>query len=298
MSAHMTRRTIAKTIGAISGLALTGQAQSALGKSGGVSSRRQGTTPALSILAPAPGAVIATHEVELQLSVTNFELCGAKSGRPDEEGIGHVHVMVDGMSMAQLINFYATDSFSIPLAGLTPGLHTIIVTLASNTHIDMMETAQQIEIDYQPTAEVPLPAAQDLGAPGVELVSPMDGAMVPAVFGVQVAPLNFNPTADLEGKTNIPGYGHWHVFVDTDMSGMMSMGMASPEAGMASPEAGMDHMAMMPMAGMVSMPGTNTFDVDLTAWGPGTHVIWIEPVQNDHTMFADFDHVEFTVTVM
>lgn len=291
MSAHMTRRTIAKTIGAISGLALTGQAQSALGKSGDVSSRRQGTTPALSILAPTPGAVIATHEVELQLSVTNFELNGAKSGRPDEEGVGHVHVMVDGMSMAQLINFYATDSFSIPLAGLVPGRHTIIVTLASNTHIDMMETAQQFEIDYQPTAEVPLPAAQDLGAPGVELVSPMDGAMVPAVFGVQVAPVNFNPTADLEGKTNIPGYGHWHVFVDTDMSGMMSMTMASPEAGM-------DPMAMMSMAGMVAMPGANTFDLDLSAWGPGEHRVWIEPVQNDHTMFADFDHVEFTVTVM
>ena len=299
MSAHMTRRTIAKTIGAMSGLALAGQVQPALGKSEGVSSRRQGATPVLGILAPAPGAVIATHEVELQLSVTNFELSGAKSGRPDEEGVGHIHVMVDGMSMAQLINFYATDTFSIPLAGLTPGPHTILVTLASNTHVDMMETAQQIEIDYQPTAEVRLPAAQDLGAPGLELVSPMDGAIVPAIFGIEVAPVNFNPTADLEGKTNIPGYGHWHVFVDTDMSamGMMSMGMASPEAEMASPEAGMDHMAMMSMAGMVSMPGANTFDIDLSAWGPGTHVIWIEPVQNDHTQLAEFSHVEFSVTV-
>ncbi|MEZ4626372.1 MAG: hypothetical protein R2843_16605 [Thermomicrobiales bacterium] len=65
----------------------------------------------------------------------------------------------------------------------------------------------------------------------------------------------------------------------------------------ASPEADMHDVAMMSMAGMVLMPGTNSFDLDLTAWGPGNHTIWIEPVQNDHTMFAEFGHVEFTVNV-
>jgi len=54
---------------------------------------------------------------------------------------------------------------------------------------------------------------------------------------------------------------------------------------------------MMAMGGMILMPGTNTFEVDLTEWGPGEHTIFIEPVQNDHTHFAEFEHAEFTVTV-
>ena len=53
----------------------------------------------------------------------------------------------------------------------------------------------------------------------------------------------------------------------------------------------------MPMLAMISMPGTNTFEVDLTAWGPGEHTIFIEPAQNDHTHFAEFEHLQFTVTV-
>ncbi len=290
MNSGMTRRTLVGSAGALSGLAAIGQLSSASARVP-VVSVSQTAAPSLRILAPAAGAVVATHEVRLDLAVEGFELNGSKSGRPDEDGVGHVHVMVDGMSMAQLINFYASDSFSIPLEGLTPGPHTIIVTLASNTHADLMDTAQQVEIDYQPTAPIPMPAPQDLGAPGLTLLAPADGTMVPAVFGVKIQAVNFNPTATLEGKSNTPGFGHWHVFVDTDMSGMMSMTMASPEAGM-------DPMAMMSMAGMVAMPGTNAFDLDLSAWGPGEHRVWIEPVQNDHTMFAEFDHVEFTVTVM
>jgi hypothetical protein len=128
----------------------------------------------------------------------------------------------------------------------------------------------------------------------VELVSPKDGATVAAKFTVEVKPVNFEPAADLEGKANVPGYGHYHAFVDTKMAMMGGM-EASPETGMmASPAAG---MAMMSMAGMVLMPGTNKFDLDLTAWGPGKHTILIEPVQDDHTNFEKFGHVEFTVTV-
>jgi hypothetical protein len=68
--------------------------------------------------------------------------------------------------------------------------------------------------------------------------------------------------------------------------------MGTPEA-----EGEMGEMHMMAMGGMILMPGTNSFEVDLTEWGPGEHTIFIEPVQNDHTNFAEFEHVEFTVNV-
>jgi len=259
--------------------------------------RAQDTAPTLEIVSPAPGAQITTDDIEVTVKISNFTIDCAEAGRPDKDGEGHIHVMLDGMTMASLTNFYCTESFTISGDGLAAGTHTLIVDLATNTHVDLMETAREVEIDYQPTTVRPLPEANDRGEPGVELVSPTDGAEVEAAFTVEVAPVNFAPSATLEGKQNVPGYGHYHVFVDTDMA-MIGMAMeSSPETGMGSPEAGMDEMHMKAMAGMVAMPGTNTFDLDLSAWGPGEHTIWIEPVQNDHTTFETFGHVEFTVTV-
>lgn len=262
----------------------------------------QDTAPSLEILSPAAGARVTTDGVEVKLKISNFTIDCTRVGRPDVDGVGHIHVMLDGMTMATLTNFYCSDTFTIPGDGLTAGPHKLIVDLSSNTHMDMMETAQEIDFDYQPANLIPLPAANDLGEPGVELVSPLDGATLPAKFTVEVKAVNFAPSEVFEGKGNVPGYGHYHVFVDTPM-GMMDAGMmGTPEEGdmgmMASPEAGMDdHMAMMSMAGMVLMPGADTFELDLSAWGPGEHTIWIEPVQNDHTMFESFGHVEFTVII-
>jgi hypothetical protein len=166
----------------------------------------------------------------------------------------------------------------------------------------MMETAQEVAIDYQPANPVPLPETNDQGEPGLELVSPTDGATVPATFTIEVKPINFEASAALEGKANVPGYGHYHVFVDTPMGGMMMMETtpgAEEEMAMGTPgaESEMGEMHMMAMGGMILMPGANTFEVDLSAWGPGEHTIFIEPVQNDHTNFETFGHVEFTVTV-
>ncbi len=264
----------------------------------------QDVSPSLEILSPASGDVITADAIDVQLKISNFVVDCTQAGRPEADGVGHIHVMLDGMTMASLTNFYCGETFSVPGAGLAAGTHTLIVDFASNTHMDMMESAQQVEFDYQPTNPVPLPEPADLGEPGVTLVSPTDGAAVTPIVSVEVEPVNFNPSVELEGKQNVPGYGHYHVFVDTPMGMMDSMdAMATPEMEMSGTpvEGHMDgmggEMAMMSMAGMVLMPGTNAFDLDLTAWGPGEHTIWIEPVQNDHTMFESFGHVEFTVVV-
>jgi hypothetical protein len=265
--------------------------------------RAQGT-PTIAVVSPQPGETVTSDDIDVQVEVSDFTVDCAKAGRPNEDGVGHIHLMIDGMSMAQLANFYCGDSFTVPGDGLTPGKHTLIVDLATNDHLDLMETAQEVEIDYQPTNPVPLPEAEDKGTPGVELVSPTDGVTVPPQFTIEVKPVNFEPSEELEGKQNVPGYGHWHVFVDTPMGGMMMDDMAmegtpGTEGHMGTPEAEgeMGEMHMMAMGGMILMPGTNSFEVDLTEWGPGEHTIFIEPVQNDHTNFAEFEHVEFTVNV-
>jgi LPXTG-motif cell wall-anchored protein len=99
----------------------------------------------------------------------------------------------------------------------------------------------------------------------VQVVSPADGATVGPKVTIQVKPTNFTPSEDLEGKPNLKGYGHYHVFVDMP---------AMTEGGGG---------AMMSMAGMVLMPGSNSFDVDLRAWPAGKHTLTVELVQNDHT---------------
>ncbi|CAN5679170.1 hypothetical protein BH23CHL5_BH23CHL5_12060 [soil metagenome] len=106
--------------------------------------------------------------------------------------------------------------------------------------------------------------------------------------------MNFTASEDFQGKGNVPGYGHCHVLVDTDMSGMMDMsGNADTALDESSPQAG---MAMMPMFGMVALPGPDIFELDLSARGPGKHTIWIEPVQSDHTQYEEF-WIKFTVAV-
>lgn len=255
----------------------------------------QGQSPVLEIVSPQPGETILTDTIEVRLRVSNFDLSCRRAGRPDAPGVGHIHVMLDGMTMGTLTNFYCRRTLTIPGAGLTAGPHTLIVDLATNTHMDMMETAQQVEFVYEPANPRPLPEPVDLGLPAPLLISPEDGATVPPKFTVQLSSVNFVPSENLEGKGNVPGYGHWHVFVDTtDPMALMEEAMARMEK--EGSETAGQHMAM-PMPAMVLMPGTNRFELDLTAWGPGKHTIFIEPVQNDHTNFETFDHLVFTVTV-
>jgi azurin len=232
----------------------------------------QGTAPTIQIASPSDGATIDTNDILVSLNVSNFTIDAASSGAADQDGVGQVLVFLDGATVAQLTNIYGTSSIIIPGEGLAAGQHQLAIVLASNTHVPNMDTAQMVTIDYQPVQPLPLPVANYTGAPSVTLVSPTDGATVPPQFDVQVQPQNFSPTTGLEGKTNVAGYGHYHVWVDT---------------------------AEMPssLAGLVLMPGTNAFTLDLSVWGPGEHQIRIEAAQNDHTMYDPATAATFTVTV-
>lgn len=232
----------------------------------------QGDAPSFGVISPNDGATIDTNDILVSLDIRNFTLDAASSGAPDQDGVGQVLVFVDGDTVAQLTNIYATSSFIVPGDGLAAGEHTLAIVLASNTHVPMMETAQMVTIDYQPVQPLPLPVDHYTGEPSVTLVSPADGATVPPQFEVQVQQEHFFPTTGLEGKANVAGYGHYHVWVDTD---------EMPSS----------------LAGMVLMPGTNAFALDLSVWGPGEHRIRIEAAQNDHTMYDPATAASFTVIV-
>ncbi len=223
-------------------------------------------TPSLTVLSPQDGETVVNTDIPVVLQVNNFALSAANVGLPDKEGEGHVHVMLDGMTMGVLFNFYTTPSFTLPGQGIRPGKHTLIFDLASNTHMDMPDSVQRVTINYQPaTAEAAPQAVTGASRPEVAVAWPPNGATVGPRFTLQVARKSFVPSLELEGKPNVTGFGHYHVFVDVDMAAMSQPG------------------GMMSMAGMLAMPGSDAIPLDLSAWPNGMHTITVEPVQDDHT---------------
>ena len=131
--------------------------------------------PSLKIVSPTEGAQITTTDIPVQVEVSNFKLSPEDVGLPDVDGEGHIHVMIDGMNMGVLFNFFTTPSFTLLGDAIPPGRHTLIFDLAGNTHMDMEDTVQNITIDYEPTTPRPAPAAiPNPGSPSVRITSPAD----------------------------------------------------------------------------------------------------------------------------
>ena len=233
--------------------------------------------PSLSLVSPTDSAVVRSADIPVRVAASNYTVACDEAGMPDREGTGHIHVMLDGMSMAQLTNFYCSQEFMISGQGVSPGQHTLMVDLATNTHGDMEDTAQTVTFLYQPsTPAAALPQPGSNSDQSVQITEPANNASVPPQFTLQVVAPNFNPSCDLEGKPDIAGVGHYHVIVD---EGSMPMSMPMDQSG------GMQEMMTMP--GMIAMPCTNSIPVDLSAWPSGQHTVTVELEQNDHTPMVE-----------
>jgi hypothetical protein len=212
--------------------------------------------------------------------------------------------MIDGMTMEKLTNFYCSASFAISGQGLDPGEHTLAVTLASDDHMDISKPAT-VKFNYQPTTPQGLPSGESAGKPTVKIISPATGAVVPRKFNVQVAVTNFGLSCDLEGKSNVAGYGHLHVFVNqagvTTPTHMMKAGEMKGEMKGHEPmemKAGeMKGMESMAMTGMVGMPCTNTVPVNLSTWKTGKAHVTVMLANNDHNPTSGAVPAAIDVTV-
>lgn len=226
------------------------------------------TNGSLTVLSPADGATVTTTDIPVKIDVKDFRLSMTHAGLPDVDGEGHVHAMLDGMNMGVLFNAYASKDFTLPGRSITPGEHTLVFVLASNTHESFGNSVQKVRINYRPAKSRAGPApATHTSTPRLVIASPANGATVGPKFSLHVTPADFRPALDLEGKPNVKGFGHYHVFVDTKMEDMTG--------------------GMMSMAGMIGMPGSNDIPVDLSSWKNGKHTITVMEVQNDHTPIMD-----------
>ena len=82
--------------------------------------------PEVSLVAEPDGS----GGIMLDIEVHGLELVSADAGADHQPGEGHVHVMVDGSSVAMI----AETSYHV--TGLSDGSHTVMVTLSANDHRD------------------------------------------------------------------------------------------------------------------------------------------------------------------
>jgi hypothetical protein len=231
-------------------------------------------TPTISVVSPAPGETVTTTDIVVQVTTSNIDTACQWVGTADTAGQGNIHVFLDEAALGSLINFYCgSDTFTIPGEGITPGPHTLLIDLASNTHGDMADTMQQVEIDYQPETPKPLPAAQATDAtPTIQIVSPADGATIDSQFTLQLESTNFTPNCALEGKAAVAGFGHYHVVVDAET-------------------------APSPLAGLIAMPCDASVPLDLSGWSAGQHTLMVALAQNDHSPVPNAEMASITFTL-
>jgi len=172
--------------------------------------------------------------------------------------------------------------------GLKPGEHTLAVVLATDDHKNVGKPAM-VKFDYQPATAQPLPDARKT-KPVVTILSPRAGAVVGRKVELNVAVSGFDLSCDLEGKPDVAGYGHLHVFVSQGTAEMAkphdmgSMHGDMHQDSMKTEKArgaamGMESMAM---PGMVGMPCTKTVPIDLSAWTSGKARLMVMLANNDH----------------
>jgi hypothetical protein len=222
----------------------------------------------VAITSPAPGLVLTSNTLVLHVQTSGYRDSCAFAGTPDRPGVGHYHVLLDG----SLINMFCTPAAQVSMQDVDPGKHTIEVVPAQDDHAEVMENAQKMAFTYKPANPLPAvtPAAQ--GKPSIRILEPKNGATLNGAFTVKVAFQNFHPACGLLGKPDVPGFGHWHVNIDS-MSGPM-MGMGS----------------------MLGMACTNTFHGSTVGMKPGTtHTLFALLTDNGHAPLGPFAKISFTV---
>ncbi len=177
----------------------------------------------VSVQSPADGSTITGNSLQLRVATSGYHSSCALAGKPNQEGQGHYHVLLD----KALVNMYCTGTAVVSLQSVKPGPHTVTVVPAQNDHSEVEHNAASIKIDYAPSrALADLSSSTVAGAPSIKIVSPKEGAAVSRSFDVVVQVTNFNLSCDLFGRPDVAGYGHWHLNLDSmtgPMMGMMTM---------------------------------------------------------------------------
>ncbi len=210
---------------------------------------------AVSISGLNSGTTVTDNAATVSVAATGYALSCEDAGKANADVVGHYHVALDHA----LVDMYCSPTATISMQNVTPGPHSITVLPAKNDHEEVKEGAASVDFTYAPTSPLPtISAAATNGTPTITIVSPEPGSTVSGDFTVEVKTTNLTLSAALFGKANVPGYGHWHLNVDSTSGPMMGM------------------MTMM------GMSGTNTFRASTKGIAPGKHTFFAILVDNQH----------------
>jgi hypothetical protein len=181
----------------------------------------------VAIVSPTDGSTFSDNVFRLAVDTNGFDLSLAGMGKGDVAGQGHLHVYLDDV----LVNYYATPNINISMQNKEPGAHTIKVVPSQNSHREIEENAETIEVNWQPTSPPPVvQPANFAGEPTVQILEPEPDATVGDAVRVRINVKSFNLSSDLMGKDGVDGYGHWHVHLatgtpdDDDPGSLLAMG--------------------------------------------------------------------------
>jgi outer membrane protein assembly factor BamB len=215
--------------------------------------------PALAIL-PLDQSTVSGPNITVSAMALNFTIVD-KQGQPAVAGQGHLHYYMDvdapttpgqpaippsGSTWATTAN--TTFTFD----NVAPGSHTFSVELVNNDHTPLVPPVVAIS-----TVNVTAPA------PAVKIVTPQNrSTLQPGNVTVSVQVTNFN-IVDKQGQPAVAGEGHIHYYLDV-----------IPPTTPGQP-------AVPPSGSIWATTAATAYTFDNVA--AGTHTIWVQLVNNDHT---------------
>lgn len=108
--------------------------------------------PTIAITSPAAGATVTRPYFNMTVSVGNASICQVCFGKANINGVGHWHIFVDQPVMANMLTMAGDTTQQVPLAGVTPGVHTFWAVFVNDQHMPFMNaptTMSSVSLNVQ-----------------------------------------------------------------------------------------------------------------------------------------------------
>jgi plastocyanin len=218
--------------------------------------------PTLMITSPSDGSTIhQIGDVMVTVTVTNFTVVD-KQGQSNVPGEGHLHYYLDAPAPTTPgqpaippadSSWAHVASTSYTFTNVPGGEHTISVQLVNNNHTPLVPPV---------VATSKIMVVPEIGPSSLVIVSPRDGATLPAGdVTVTIQTSNFS-IVDKQGQANTSHEGHIHYYLDVE---------APTTPGQPA----------IPLSGEWAHVASTTYTFATVA--AGSHTISVQLINNDHT---------------
>jgi plastocyanin len=223
--------------------------------------------PTLTISQPQSGTTLQSSSVTVKVQVTNFDLVN-KLGGSNVAGEGHIHYFLDYDApttpnqpatppSGSNVKWTATPNTSYTFTNVSSGSHKVSVELVNNDH-SPLNPPVVATVSFNVQGNV----SQN---PQITITQPTSGQSLPAgSITTKVSVSNFN-LVDKLGQQSVSGEGHIHYFLDYQ------------------PPTTPNQPAVPPQGSNVSWAATANTSYTFMNVTAGSHTIYVELVNNNHT---------------